>query len=330
MDTLPANDATSGDPPRADAARELVLGTGSAPSRDASERSNSQLTEELRHELWLKSGAEALQLTETEFGAALEAIAVRYNFGHAPNQPAKPSEQESFWRSLYLEDLALARACALGREIAWQRFMTHFRGPLVRIAQGLTRSAGLGEELADALYGELFGFGERAGTRSSPLHRYSGRGSLLSWLRALMSQQLVNQYRSTHRETPLEDLEPPAPESPEAEPESVACLREALPIALAELSAEERFLLSAYYLDGHSLKDIGRVLGVHEATISRKLKRSTKLVRKALLKALVTGGLSRRAAEEALRTDPGDVDLNLRKLLQDPSDKTYSLMEGQA
>jgi len=66
-------------------------------------------------------------------------------------------------------------------------------------------------------------------------------------------------------------------------------------------------------------------LGVHEATISRRLKRATELVRKRLLKNLEKSGMSRRAAEEVLGTDPRDVDLkmDLKKLLQHSASGTF-------
>jgi RNA polymerase sigma-70 factor (ECF subfamily) len=40
-------------------------------------------------------------------------------------------------------------------------------------------------------------------------------------------------------------------------------------------------------------------------------------------------GLSRRAAGEALGTDPRDVEINLRKLLQVPDSRAISNKEGQ-
>ena len=47
--------------------------------------------------------------------------------------------------------------------------------------------------------------------------------------------------------------------------------------ALAALDAESRAILSAYYLDGRKLAEIGRMLGFHEATASRKLDRQESL-----------------------------------------------------
>jgi len=39
--------------------------------------------------------------------------------------------------------------------------------------------------------------------------------------------------------------------------------------ALAALPAEDRVVLAAYYLDGRTLAEVARMLGVHESTISR-------------------------------------------------------------
>lgn len=328
MDTAPANDLKSGELRiAAEAEQDAAEGAARLASEAVTLAGSGLLPESLRHELWQKADAGSAEVTEAEFAAALEAIGARDNYGLEPGRQASSNEREAFWRALFLEDLALAQGCALGRGEAWQRFITQFRGPLVRAAQGLTRSAALGEELADTLYAELFGIAERDGARRSPLERYSGRGSLLSWLRAMMVQKRVNQYRKTQRETALEDIEPAAPDPGDSEPAALENLREALPQALAGLVAEERFLLSAYFLDEHTLLEVSRALGVHEATVSRKLKRATKHVRKELLRALVARGLSRRAAEEALGSDPRDVDVNLRKLLQIPSSETYTIKE---
>ena len=75
-------------------------------------------------------------------------------------------------------------------------------------------------------------------------------------------------------------------------------------------------MLSAYFLDRQSLLEIARVIRVHEATISRRLKRLVADLRKQLMQHLQAGGLSKRAAEEALGVDPRDIELNLRALLQ--------------
>jgi len=275
-----------------------------------------RLPEVLGEELWRVAGSELVEVSRAEFAEALETIGARDNYGLDPEKQANERQRETFWRGLHLEELAIARGCALGRESAWRRFLAQYREQLTRAAIEMTGSAALGEELVSAIYSELFGLTERDGKRCSPLLRYSGRGSLMGWLRAVLAQRRVDQYRKIGRETELGEIEPAAAVSEQIEPEKLGDLRVALKMTLSEASAEERFLLSAYYLDQHTLHEMSRVLRVHEATISRKLKRATERLRKQLLRTLKARGLSRRAAEEALGTDPRDVDINLRKLLQ--------------
>jgi RNA polymerase sigma-70 factor (ECF subfamily) len=282
-------------------------------------------------ELWRMAACAEVGLRASEFRDALLSTGSKCNYGLDLEAEASAGQRQAFWQALHLTDLALAQACALGREGAWQLFMSKFREPLMRAAVSLTRSASLGEELAEALYSELFGLTERDGERWSPLSTYSGRGSLLGWLRAMLAQRQVNHFRRTHRETALEDLEIAAKQdSPEPEDGTLKALQSAVESTLAQLDAEDRFLLSAYYLDSHTLLELGSVLRVHEATVSRRLKRVTDQVHKKILKALQAQGLSRRAAEETLGTDPRDVDVNLRKLLQTPPQAAFSNMEGHS
>jgi RNA polymerase sigma-70 factor (ECF subfamily) len=62
---------------------------------------------------------------------------------------------------------------------------------------------------------------------------------------------------------------------------------------------------------------------VHETTISRKLRRVIDDLRKQLFRNLRRAGLSRRAAEEALGADPRDLDINLKKLLQNSQSDAF-------
>jgi RNA polymerase sigma-70 factor, ECF subfamily len=290
---------------------------------------NRLLSEKLGEELWRAAGAELVEVSRAEFAEALETIGARDNYSLDPEKHANERQREMFWRALHLEELALARGCALGRESAWRRFLAQYREPLTRAAVDMTGSAALGEELASALYSELYGLTQREGRRWSPLLQYSGRGSLMGWLRAILAQRRVNRYRKTGRETELGEIEPAAAVSDAPNLERVEDLRLAIKKILSEASAEERFLLSAYYLDQHTLQEISSVLRVHIATISRKLKRATDRLRKQLVRTLRARGLSLREAEEMLGTDPRDVDINLRKLLQKSEGHPIPDKEGQ-
>jgi RNA polymerase sigma-70 factor (ECF subfamily) len=283
----------------------------------------------------IQSIAAAHSLTAAELAQALAAIGVKHNFGLPPGSAAVPAQQEKFLRAIQLPDLALAQACALGREPAWQQFLTRFRAPLRQAAIAITGSSSLGEDLADSLYAELFGLSERAGERRSPLAGYTGRGSLMGWLRTTLAQRHVDHHRRTWRESPLPEPEsghePAAITSQTAdEPAQLTRLSHALKQVLHQLAPEDRFLLASYFLDQHTLLEIARLLRVSEATISRKLKRLTTDIHKLLLKQLQAAGLSRRAAEEAMFTDPRDLTLNLRTLLQSSPPATFSSQQGNS
>jgi RNA polymerase sigma-70 factor, ECF subfamily len=289
----------------------------------------ADIPQSLLQELWLAADAETCALTVEEFSATLAAVGTKLNYGLPHGAIPDPAQKTSFLRSLRVSELALAHACALGREVAWQRFLGLYRVPLVQAAVAITGSDTQGRDLADSLYVELYGLRQLEAPRRSPLASYSGRGSLLGWLRTTLAQRHVDHHRRTRRETPLDDLDVAAPTPmPAPPPAELSRLSEAVARTLRDLAPEDRFLLSCYFLDRQTLNQISRTVRVHEATISRRLKRLLGDLRKQLLHNLQSEGLSRRAAEEALGADPRDLEINLRSLLQ--TSQTNSFPERAA
>ena len=239
-----------------------------------------------------------------------------------------PAQLRAFCISLKLEELVLARACAAGNERAWEVFMTRYREKLYDIGLHIAREDSAARELSDSLYADLYGTVTRNGERVSKLSSYTGRGSLEGWLRTVMAQEHVNRYRRQKRMVSLDEETEEGTQfaSPDPEPSQTvdARLESATDDALAALSSEERFILAAYYLDGRTLAEIARLLSVHESTISRKLDKMVKFLRKQVLAGLARKGMSRRQAEEALAVDVRDLTLNLReRLAQDSSPETF-------
>jgi RNA polymerase sigma-70 factor, ECF subfamily len=295
----------------------LSIPSGQSPSAPLIEQTSTEIPSTLLEELWTTAQAGDIGLTRAEFSAKLVAVGHRHNFGLVKDAAPTGTNISSFLRSLHLADLALAHACALGLEASWERFFALYRAPLTQAAIAITGSATLGHDLADSLHPQLYGLSERKGQRRSPLDSYSGRGSFMGWLRTILAQRHVDHHRQTHRESALETLDIPAPSQPlSPSPATTFKLEIATQNVLRSLSEEDRFLLSCYFLDQQKLHHIAAMLRVHEATVSRKLKRLTGDIRKSLLKNLQTAGLSKQAAEEALGTDPRDLSINLRKLLQ--------------
>jgi RNA polymerase sigma-70 factor (ECF subfamily) len=278
----------------------------------------------LATELWRSCDAAGWGLTRDEFDQILLDAATAQNFGLPEAALATPKQQKTFFHGLCVADLALARACARGNERAWEYFIAVYRQPLTRAAIAITGSETLGRDLAEQLYAELYGLNVREGQRRCPLLSYRGRGSLMGWLRTTLAQRHVDHYRRTRREEPIEEFDAPAPDPPpRTPPRELSLLERAIEQTVSARIAEERYLLAAYYLDGQTLLEMACVLGVHEATVSRRLHRAEKEIRKQILKHLQRSGMSRPAAEEALGADPRDLEVNLKKLLQNSQSEAF-------
>lgn len=264
-------------------------------------------------QLYAKSKAAELGLGLQQFAAILEDVAARC----APS--ASRTQKEEFCSRLYVEDLVLTRMCAVGNERAWEVFMLRFREKLYDVARQITREDSAGRELADSVYAELYGTKTRDGERISKLNSYSGRGSLDGWLRTVLAQEHVNRYRRQRKLVSLDEESEEGTQYAAQEPSAVtpldSRLEHATDDALRSLSAEERFVLASYFLDERTLAQIARALSVHESTISRKVEKLTKGIRKQILKNLIKAGMSRRQAEEAMTADVRDITLNIRATL---------------
>ncbi len=281
----------------------------------------------LAAELWRGCDAGSWGLTRDEFEQILLDAGTAQNFGlteTAALVPVTRKQQMNFFRNLCVGDLALARACARGNERAWEHFIAVYRQPLTRAAIAITGSETLGRDLADQLYAELYGLNMRDGQRRCPLLSYRGRGSLMGWLRTTLAQRHVDHYRRTRHEEPIDNFDAPAPDPPpQTTARELSQLEQAIEHAVSGRDAEDRYLLAAYYLDGRTLLEIARVLGVHEATVSRRLRRAEKEIRKQILKHLQRQGMSRRAAEEAMGAAARDLEVNLKKLLQNSQSEAF-------
>jgi RNA polymerase sigma-70 factor (ECF subfamily) len=284
---------------------------------------------ELLEDLHAKAACERIGLDRESFAEILCDVTTKY-------LPAvTESEARAFLLTLRVDELALARACAAGNDSAWEIFLTRYREKLYLSALRIAREDSAARDLADSLYAELYGTSTRDGERVSKLASFTGRGSLEGWLRTVLAQEFVNRYRRTRRLVSLDEeseegLQFAAPEA-EALPSADRRLESATDAALASLEPEDRIVLAAYYLDGRTLAEIARMLGVHESTISRKVDKLAKSLRKKILAGMTQQGMARRQAEEALEVDVRDLQVDIRRsLAQDSPTAAFSKKEVQA
>jgi RNA polymerase sigma-70 factor, ECF subfamily len=280
--------------------------------------------------IYEKSRGEAFGLTRPQFQSILWEIARKY----LPADAAQ-SEITDLYASLRAEELALARGCAAGHELAWEVFLTRYREKLYDIAGYITKETSAARELADSIYAELYGTAIRDGQRASKLASYTGRGSLEGWLRTVMVQEHVNRYRRQRRLVSLDEEAEEGVQFAIAESEPAIAVdprvEAAVDDVLAALPPEDRFVLASYFLDERTLAEIARTLGVHESTISRKLDKLAKSLRKQILASLGRRGMGRRQALEALEVDVRDLRVDIRsRLAQETGGPAFSKKKAEA
>ncbi len=226
------------------------------------------------------------------------------------NENASASEVKAFIDELRADDLCLVLACERGDETAWSELVATQDKTVKAAAWKCAPKAEDADDLASSIWAELYGLKHDAdGKLKSKLSYYSGRGSLGGWLRAIVSQLAVDQYRKQSRLVQVEEareFENLANESAEKtenlavithhdnaeeiydEKQLTRDVSKALNQAIAELGADDRLLLKLYYYDEMKLREIGQTFGYHEATASRKIVRIQTDIRSSVEKILKT------------------------------------------
>jgi RNA polymerase sigma-70 factor (ECF subfamily) len=230
--------------------------------------------------LYQKAAAGQWKLPLEVFTNALERSAEKAFAGRSPTD----SELDRYYDALHLDDLALACACAMGREEAWDYFVREFRPAMYRSADAID-PGGAAREIAQALYAELFGLKEKDGIRQSVFRYFHGRSSLATWLRSLIAQRYVDRYRETSRLEPIPEDSGAAPLRAPAAPidpdraRYLAIMKTTLGAAIAALAPRDRFRLACYYAQEMTLAQIAALTREHEATVSRQLAKTRKAIR---------------------------------------------------
>lgn len=206
------------------------------------------------------------------------------------------------------DDLCLVIACEKGDERAWEDLVANFDVTVKSAARKISANNEDAEDLASSIWAELYGLRQDAdGNKKSKLAYYSGRGSLAGWLRAVVSQLAVDQFRKQSKFVQIEETrefenlahEASAfskdnglvshrdnPEELFSEKQTADDVSKALKNAIEALDAEDRLILKLYYFDDLKLKEIAKTFGYHEATASRKLVRVQTEIRKSVEKGL--------------------------------------------
>jgi len=249
---------------------------------------------------------------------------------------ASGSVISDFIDKLQADDLCLIVACEHGSQKAWTDLVERFSATVRSAARSASSNEDGAEDLAQSIWAELHGLRVRDdGRPAGKLAYYSGRGSLAGWLRAVVAQLAVDQHRKqsrlvqTEEDADFDRIVQNANDdgswaghhsvvSPEVEISSKlagAQMQKALAKSIQKLSAEDRLLVKLYYFDGLRLREAGAVLGVHEATASRRLTRVHTELKQEVERSLIDEGWTKAETEKAFSELAMNLETDLEPLL---------------
>lgn len=281
-------------------------------------------------------------VTAQKLTPRLRAVTEKYVFKHDPGSDS--AALNSFLDGLHADELCLVIACELGDQSAWNDLFEGYSATVRSAARTASSNEAMADDLAQSIWAELHGLKRREdGTAAGKLAYYSGAGSLGGWLRAVVGQLAIDQHRKqakvvqTEEDSELDRLilseaEPDgartfqsaaSPEELLAGDLAAADVEKALGRAMAELSDEDRLLMKLYYFDGLRLREAGAVLGVHEATASRRLTRIHGEVRKRVEAILMKEhGWTKSEASRSLSEVAANLQTEVEPMLTAKADST--------
>jgi len=266
-----------------------------------------QQTVEEAISLLIARAADSRGLSADELRPRIESGLGKYLFNEGADSDRNAIKQ--FIDEIRADDLCLIVACEKGDEKAWEYLVANFDSTVKSAARKISSNKDDAEDLASSIWAELYGLRQDAnGNKKSKLAYYSGRGSLAGWLRAVVSQLAIDEYRKQSRFVQIEEnrefenLAEDAsnhsrnqlvvhhadnPEELLTNEQTTRDVSLALKHAIDSLEAEDRLVMKLYYFDDRKLKEIGVMFGYHEATASRKLVRIQSEIRKSVEKELL-------------------------------------------
>ena len=204
---------------------------------------------------------------------------------HLAERLPAASEGGELWprlEALALVDLYLACACARGEPKAVEALERYYLSKLPGQLAHLKRPPVEIEEVCQRVRLHVLVGTDEARPR---IAEYTGRGSLLSWLRVVAVRMALKQHPAKAAEPENVNAALGALPAPGADAELDLIkrryhydFRQAVREAFAAVGSEQRHVLRLYFLDQLTTTELGKVFGVNPATVSRWLKSARRAV----------------------------------------------------
>src|SRR5690606_12552018 len=148
--------------------------------------------------------SDARGLSPAEVRPRVEAGLAKYLFKDTPDIDRHSIRE--FINEIRADEFCLIIACECGDEKAWEDLVAQFDATVRSAARKIAANNEDADELAGSIWAELYGLRTDAdGNRKSKLGYYSGRGSLGGWLRAVVSQLAIDQFRKQSKLVQVEE-----------------------------------------------------------------------------------------------------------------------------
>jgi RNA polymerase sigma-70 factor (ECF subfamily) len=218
-------------------------------------------------------------------------------------------------------DLYLACACVTRGRGAIESFDRAYLAQMGAYLVRLGPTPAFVDEVRQEVRDKLF---MSSGAAPPRIAEYHGKGALANWVRVVALRVAMNMRRQRWPAAPAADddseLERPAPGNPEMDYEKERyrdAFNEVIRGAVTALDGEQRLILRRHFADGLTLDGLAVELGVHRATVARRLAAARSALRlEARRRLQIALGVRESELESVARMMRSRLDLSLRSLFQ--------------
>jgi RNA polymerase sigma-70 factor (ECF subfamily) len=216
----------------------------------------------------------------------------------------------------FAADVYLAAACATGDPAALRVLDDDIVARVPSMVRRLDGAAAFGDEVAQAVRVRLL---VKDADDAPRIARFNGDVPLAAWVRVVALRVALNAKRGGETAPPPDDRVLGATDDPEIEYLRARYnepFTQAFGDALAALGDDDRTILRLHYVDGLNIEGIGRIYGVHRATVARWLARiRSEVLEAARVRLAAQLGADADEAESVIGVLAGELDMTLSRIL---------------
>ena len=228
--------------------------------------------------------------------------------------------QEGAIGALHAADLYLACACEARVRGAVEAFEGAYLGQVGAFLSRMRPSAEAVDEVRQVLREKIL---VGRGGATAKIAEYDGRGALASWVRVIALRAAIDLRRRGRVAARVDagGLEARAVADPETsylKRRYRGAFQDALRGAVRALDADQREILRLHFVDGVPLERQAELLGVHRATVARRVAAARRAIKEGACLRLRAGlGVSEGELASVIRLVRSQLDMSLPGLLKE-------------